>query len=96
MFKEWYQPPPGKEVAHKAAHEAAVRRVADNERLRLAGSSFRVAGVYSLATYAAFRATTLDQLVVHDDSRLAAIHQGFEQAAAVIATQIIQQFGSDI
>lgn len=82
-----------RDIEARAAAEAAGNR----ERLRLAAAQFRVAGVYSLASYATHRATSLNHQIRAESSgnpELHAIHRSFEETAAVVTGLIIYNYGA--
>lgn len=83
------------ELIRKAEREAEARQAGEEERLRLARADFRIGGVYSLAEYTSVRATALNRLTSHSDPHLQAIHEGIEEAAAIVSINIIYRYGGD-
>ena len=83
-------------IAH-AAREVEARAKGEIEQLRLAGSTFRIHGVYELGETATSRATGLDRIITAQSAgnqHLEAIHRSFEETAAVVTGIIIYRYGA--
>ena len=76
----------------RAEATLAAQRAGEQEQIRLARAAFRIAGAYDLAELATIRATGLNSLKSRDP-RLRAIHEHFEETAAVTSSSIIYRYG---